>query len=95
MDSKKLYKEALERVRNDYAEEIRKTLDVNIDIRDDPKVPARDRINASKNILHIMGTPRPSEQRVTDPGTKPAQDMSLLDPSPEERERVQSILREN
>lgn len=95
MSDKKLYKEALEQVRNDYADQVKATLDVNIAIRDDPSVPARDRINASKNILHIMGTPRPSEPRVTGQEKTPTVDPMAWDVSPEEKARLDSILREN
>jgi hypothetical protein len=92
---KKLYREALDQVRQDYRSEIEATARSYIAIRDNPKAEHKDIINANKGLLLILGVARPAEVRVTNPDTKPHQNPADWDLSPEERERVESIIREN
>lgn len=95
MTDKKLYKEALDQVREDYRAEIELTVKSYIAIRDNPKAEHKDIINANKGLTVLLGVPRPAEARVTTPTEKPGSNPANWDVSPEERERVESIIREN
>jgi hypothetical protein len=92
---KKAYREALDKVREDYRAEIEKTLLSYMAIRDNPKAEHKDIINANKGLTLILGVARPAEARVTTPTEKPGSNPADWDLSPEERERVESIIREN
>jgi len=92
---KKAYREALDKVREDYRAEIEKTLLSYMAIRDNPKAEHKDIINANKGLTLILGVARPAEARVTTPTEKPGSNPADWDTSPEERERVESIIREN
>lgn len=94
-DPKKLYKQALDQVRDDYREEIENTVKKLIAVRDDPDTPARDIVNASKTLVVLLGVPRPAEQRITGSETKGGFNPLDMDPTPEENERIAAILREN
>ena len=95
MDNKKLYKEALDQVREDYRHEIELTVKSYIAIRDNPDAEDKDIINANKGLTTILDVPRPTEARVTSPTKDPGRNPADWDLSPEERERVESIIREN
>jgi hypothetical protein len=92
---KKLYKQALDDVRDRYRDEIEKTVTKLVLIRDDPDTPARDVVNAAKALVVLLGVPRPAEQRITGPETKKQFNPSDWEPSPEENDRIAAILREN
>ena len=94
MTDKKLHREALDKVREDYRAEIEKTVLKLISVRDHGKED-KDIINACKSLIVLLGVPRPAEAKVTTSTEKPHQNPADWDASPEERERVESILREN
>jgi len=60
---KKARREALDSLRSKYTDELEKTLQAYVAIRDDAKAPAAARVNAGKRIEAMMGVPRTAEER--------------------------------
>lgn len=93
-DNKKLYREALDKVREDYRQEIENTVLKLMSVRDNA-AEDKDVINACKSLIVLLGVPRPAEAKVTSPTKEQGRNPADWDLSPEERERVESIIREN
>jgi hypothetical protein len=60
---RRAYRAALAELRDEYKGQLRPTIDVLVALRDDPKTPAKERINAAKELARWLGVSKVAEEK--------------------------------
>ena len=84
------YKEALEKLREDNADKLKEVFKTMYDITQNPEAEDKDRVNASKVVVSLLGVARPAPEKVTTEKKQSVQE--LPKPTQEELDAINERL---